>query len=76
MKLSVAIKKGKNKYWLHANIRKNPSSPKQWFVMLVDENQLSHMLVDDTEAPIVNQDLNYFTGVLKGLGVREFTVFI
>lgn len=76
MKLSKAIDKGKNKHWLCANIRKNPSSPTEWFVTLVDKNQLSYMLVDDNENPVLSRDLNYFTDTLKSIGVREFTVFL
>lgn len=76
MKLSAAIDKGKNKHWLCANIRKNPASPTEWFVMLVDKNQLSHMLVDDNEIPVLSRDLNCFTDALKSIGVREFTVFL
>lgn len=76
MKLSNAIKKGEKKYWLSATIRKNPSSLTQWFVMLVDKKQRPHMLVDDNENPIVNQDLNHFIDVLKNIGINEFTVFL
>ena len=76
MKLSEAIYKGKNKNWLCANIRKNPASPSQWFVMLIDKNYMAHMLVDDDEAPILSRDLNQFTDVLKDIGIREFTVYL
>lgn len=75
MKLSEAIEKGKAKNWPCASLRKNPSSPTQWFVMLNDKNQRPHMLVDDNENPILSHDLNYFTELLKQVGVREFTVF-
>ena len=76
MKLSDALEKGKAKHWQSADIRKNPSSPTQWFVMLADKDQRHHMLVDDSENPIVHLDLNYFTALLKRIGVREFTVFL
>jgi hypothetical protein len=76
MRFSEAVNKGKTKYWLSATIRKNPSSPAQWFVMLVDSSQRSHMLVDDDENPIVDEDLNYFVELLKKIGVREFAVFL
>ncbi|MCR6650112.1 MAG: hypothetical protein NVV73_00825 [Cellvibrionaceae bacterium] len=76
MKLSEALKKRKTRHWQCANIRKNPSSPTQWFVMLVDRNQLSHMLVDESDNPITHHDLNHFAEVLKDIGVREFTVFL
>lgn len=76
MRLSEAVEKGKTKYWQSANIRKNPSSLTQWFVMLVDSYQRPHMLVDDCENPILNEDLNYFIELLKKIGVREFTVFL
>lgn len=76
MKLSEAIEKGQARHWLTAEVRKNPSAPKQWFVMLVDRDQLSHMLVDEDETPIVNSDLNYFSGLIKEIGVREFTVYL
>ncbi|MBU2984118.1 hypothetical protein KO528_02035 [Saccharophagus degradans] len=76
MKLSEALTKGKEKYWVNANIRKNPSSTTQWFVMLADKYQRPHMLVDDQENPIVHHDLNYFSDLLKKIHVREFTVFL
>ncbi len=76
MKLSDAIEKACNKYWLSASLRKNPSLPTQWFVMLIDKNQRLHMLVDDDENPIINHDLNHFIDVLKSIGIREFTVYM
>ncbi len=76
MKLSEAIERGKAKSWLHANIRRNPSSPTQWFVMLTDKNQMPRMLVDDQENPIVSENLNYFVELMKSLNIREFSVFI
>lgn len=76
MKLSEAIERGKNKSWLCANIRKNPSSPAQWFVMLVDKNQLPHMLVDDADSPVISDNLDYFTELMKKFGIREFTVYL
>jgi hypothetical protein len=76
MKVDEAIEKGKHKHWLCASIRKNPSSPKQWFVMLEDVNHLTHMLVDPEENPILSCDLNQLTETLKNIGIREFTVFL
>ncbi|HEY7773973.1 MAG TPA: hypothetical protein VIC26_12390 [Marinagarivorans sp.] len=76
MKLSEAIQKSENKHWLSASIRKNPSLTSEWFVMLIDGDQRPHMLVDDHENPIVNDDLNYFVELLKAIGLREFSVFL
>ena len=76
MKLSEALERGKNRYWSHANIRKDPSNLDQWFVMLASNAQKPHMLVDEQESPIVSKDLNYFVELMSSLGVREFTVFV
>ena len=76
MKLSDAMEHGKNKYWSHAHIRRNPSNPSQWFVMLACNKEKPHMLVDDHENPIVSKDLNHFVELIKTLGIREFTVVI
>lgn len=75
MKLTEAIEKGKNRNWLGAHIRKNPSSLHEWFVMLVDKEEIPHMLVGDDEIPIVSADLNTFTDLLKQFGIHEFTIF-
>lgn len=76
MKLSEAIENGKVKNWLCANIRRDPSFPTQWFVMLTDIHKRSHMLVDENESPIVSDDLNYFTELFEKIAVPEFTVFL
>lgn len=76
MRLSKAIEAGKNKFWLYGNVRKNPSSTAQWFVMLTDKNEMQHMLLDDQENPIVSEDLNRITKIMKSVGIREFSVFI
>lgn len=76
MTLSEALERGKNKYWSHANIRRNPSNRNQWFVMLACNNQKPYMLVDDQENPIVSEDLNHFVELIRTLGIREFTVVI
>jgi len=76
MKLSKAIEKGKEKNWLSAQIRRNPSAPQQWFVMLVDTQQRSFMLVSDEDDPILSEDLNEFVILMKKIGIREFTVFL
>lgn len=76
MQLSNAIKKGEKKYWKCAHVRRNPSMPTQWFVMLLGQKRIPLMLVDDDEAPIVSEDLNAFNDLFKQLGIREFTVFL
>lgn len=76
MKLSDAIIKGAQKHWVNAHIRKNPSDLKQWFIMLVDAQQQSFILADDTDAPMVSEDLNTLSDVMRQIGVREFTVFL
>lgn len=76
MKLSKAIEKGKEKYWLHAQIRRNPTDLSQWFVMLADIKQRPFMLVDDDDNTILSEDLNEFTELIKKIGIREFTVFL
>ncbi|WP_188151341.1 hypothetical protein [Teredinibacter waterburyi] len=76
MKISVAIKKGKTKNWLYGHIRRNPSSPKQWFVMLTDKKLRPFMLVNDDDNPILSEDLNEFIEIMKKIGLREFSVFL
>jgi len=77
MKLSKAIEKGKDKHWLSAQIRRNPSTRQQWFIMLVNIKQQIFMLADDDEdKPILSEDLNEFIELMKKIGIREFTVFL
>lgn len=76
MKYSSAIECGQQRLWSHATIQKNPSETQQWFVMLVDKEQLSHMLLNDTGEPMLSDDLNSFIEVFKTLRIREFTVFL
>ena len=76
MKLKTAIENGLNKNWLHAHVRRNPSFSKQWFVTLIDKKQMPFMLVDDNEAPILNEDLNEVVKLVQKIGIREFTVFL
>lgn len=76
MKLSKAIEKGKDKKWLNAQIRRNPSSRQQWFVMLVNIKQQISILADDDDNPILNEDLNKFIELMTMLSIREFTVFL
>lgn len=76
MKLADAIELGGNRNWMSADIRKNPSAPSQWFVMLVDKNEIPHMLVDDSERPLIREQIDGFVDVLRTVGVREFTVHL
>ncbi len=76
MRLSNAIKKGEKKYWGCAHVRRNPSAPNEWFIMLLGKKHIPLMLVDDNESPIVSEDLNEFNDVFKQLGIREFTVYL
>lgn len=76
MKLSEAIVKGRAKYWIGAHIRKNPGEPRNWFVMLLNRNAKQFMLVDENEAPIINDDFNELVTLLKQVGVSEFTTFL
>lgn len=76
MKLSEAIEKNKTKNWLYAQIRRNPSDPNQWFVMLTDTQKRPFMLVDEADIPILSEDLNNFIDLMNKIGLREFTVFL
>ncbi|WP_049721208.1 hypothetical protein [Gilvimarinus polysaccharolyticus] len=76
MRLSEAIDHGDDKNWSCAQIRKNPSTPSQWFVMLIDKNQKQYMLVNDDESHILFEDLNMFSELFKSLSIKEFTVFL
>ena len=75
MKLSEAAEKGKNRYWVSAQVRRNPGAIDQWFVMLVNSESKQFMLASDDDDPIVSSDLNTFINLLGQLGIKEFTVF-
>tara|TARA_R110002072_G_scaffold1780_5_gene14687 strand:- start:35146 stop:35388 length:243 start_codon:yes stop_codon:yes gene_type:complete len=80
MKLSNAIEKGNSKYWTTAhvrkNVRKNPTTDQDWFVMLIGPDEKQYMLVDEAEKPIVHSDINQLVELLSLVGLSSFNVFI
>lgn len=76
MKLNDAVRLGKDGVWQQAQVRLNPGSSVEWFVMLTDHSLKSFMLADTDDVPITNEDLNALRLVIQSLGVKDFTVFL
>ena len=65
----LAAKKlaGKNSL-LRADLMRNPSDSRQWFITLTLASGRSYMLADDNDTPIVDADLNRLIEILNTLG--------
>lgn len=76
MKLDEAIRLGKEGEWREAQVRVNPSSLAQWFVMLHDGRDKSFILADEDDKPIATDDLNQLVPLIQSVGLKDFTVFL
>lgn len=76
MKLDNAVALGKENRWKEAQVRVNPGSRKQWFVMLCDDCNKTFILADNGDNPIATDDLNALVQLIRSLGLKDFTVFL
>jgi hypothetical protein len=76
MKLDNAVALGKSAAWQVAQVRTSPDNRRQWFVMLRDKSSKSYVLADNSDKPIVTEDLNSLVELIKSLGLNDFTVFL
>lgn len=74
MNLSNAINLGRQANWSEACARVNPGNSKEWYIMLIDRNEKSYMLVDDNDVPITCRNLDAFIPILKEIGLKSFSV--
>ncbi|GAB5450977.1 MAG: hypothetical protein Hals2KO_13050 [Halioglobus sp.] len=56
-------------------MRVSPANPKEWFVMLYDDDNKAYVLADNDDKPITTVDLNELAHLIRSLGLKEFTTF-
>lgn len=76
MKLDEAVRLGKQGEWREAQVRANPASMSQWFVMLHDSHKNSFILADNFDTPIATEDMNELVVLIQSFGLKDFTVFL
>lgn len=74
MKIQQATERFQTGRLDRAEIRRNPSDIRQWFVMLRQTDGKASVLVDEHERPVVNGDLEALFDTLKSIGFRETNI--
>lgn len=76
MKLREAIELGKSGRWQDAEVRINPGSRGQWFVLLRDVQHKVYILADDEDQPIAAEHMETLVQHIRAIGLKAFTAFL
>lgn len=75
MNLQTAIDQCAEGALTGAQLWRNPSDLDEWFIMVVQKNGRSLMLVDDEDKPISARDVKLLLDQLKSIGFSNAQIF-
>lgn len=59
-----------------AEILRNPSNRKQWFMMIGDKLGKKLMLVDENNHPLISAELEELFDILKSIGINRVEIIL
>ena len=75
MKIDLATQRYKDGVLNHAVVRKSPSNLNEWFIIVIDNDELSFIIADNDDAIIVSSDLQDVFDTLASIGFSCAEVF-
>lgn len=74
MKFDLATQRYKEGIFSAATVRKSPNNLDEWYIMLIDNDNLSFIIADNDDAIITSTDLKNIFDILKQIGFSSAEV--
>ncbi|SFG20895.1 hypothetical protein [Neptunomonas qingdaonensis] len=74
MKIDLATQRYKEGIFSSATVRRSPNNLNEWFIMLIDNDNLSFIIADGDDSIITSTDLESIFDTLKKIGFSSAEV--